>query len=41
MHFDGLCDYCKKDVWRHANPDEDPKWRLTTESCSCPLDVRR
>jgi hypothetical protein len=22
-HFDGLCDQCKQDVWRHARGDED------------------
>jgi len=39
-HFDGLCDYCKKDVWRHSRPDEDPPWRLVTEECSCPPEMR-
>jgi hypothetical protein len=41
MHFDGLCNYCKKEVWRHAAPDEDPQWRLRTEDCLCPPDTRR
>ena len=36
MHYDGLCDYCKKEVWRHARPDEDPPWQLATEPCDCP-----
>jgi hypothetical protein len=36
MHFDGLCDYCKQDVWRHARPDEDPAWRLFSDPCDCP-----
>lgn len=34
-HFEGLCDYCKRDVWRHALPDEDPPWRLSGEACGC------
>ena len=35
MHFDGLCQECMADVWRHANPNEDPPWRPRTTACGC------
>jgi hypothetical protein len=38
FHFGGLCDYCKKDVWRHSYPDEDATWRLSSVPCGCSPD---
>ena len=35
MHFDGLCQECMGDVWRHANPGEDPPWRSRATACGC------
>jgi hypothetical protein len=40
VHFERLCDYGWRDVWRHLKPNEDPPWRLVTQECSCPPEMR-
>jgi hypothetical protein len=38
-HFDGLCDGCREDVWRHANNAETEivvaPWQLKFVPCGC------
>ena len=38
VHFDGLCEECNQDVWRHARNDEDERaapWQSKSVSCGC------
>jgi len=38
FHFDGLCQQCNEDVWRHARDDENEvsaPWQSKSVPCGC------